>query len=286
MKLLYLDRTSLGDSSFRSNLFVGPHFIKEWHYHPELELVLVQKSSGTRFIGDHVGRFDENELILMGENLPHKYRNDEDYFLENNNLEAMAYAVHFKQDLLGNSFNKMPELAHIGEMIGLSKLGIKFEGVAPEILQMIKELRSLEPANRLIQLLVILDYLARHKDFQVLSSEGFINSFSMSYKSLDMVYEFIFENFDKQITLPEVAEIAYMNPSSFSRFFKRVNGKTFRDYLTEVRVGYACRLLAEKKYNITRIGYEAGFNNISNFNRRFKAITGQTPTQYSKKYQI
>ena len=127
--------------------------------------------------------------------------------------------------------------------------------------------------------------LSIHNDFKLLSSEGYVNSFkNTKSKNLDKVYEYIFKNFNQQIYLSDVANIANMNPSVFSRFFKRVNRKTFSKYLNEIRIGYACKLLTEQKHNISAICYESGFNNISNFNRQFKAVKGVPPSEYVKHY--
>ena len=136
-------------------------------------------------------------------------------------------------------------------------------------------------------LLDILHKLAKHKPFQLLSSEGFVNSFEGSQNlGLYKVYEYVFKNFSEPIYLKDVADLANMNPSSFSRFFKRVNRKTFSRYLNEIRVGYACKLLIENKYNVTSVCYKSGFNNISNFNRQFRSIKKMSPTEYFKHYML
>ena len=129
--------------------------------------------------------------------------------------------------------------------------------------------------------------MANHAEFELLSSEGFTNSFKQNQnESLDKTYEYIFEYFAQPISLTDVAGIANMNPSAFSRFFKRVNRKTFSRYLNEVRIGFACKQLIENKSNIASICYESGFNNISNFNRQFRAIKKMSPSEclmYQKK---
>ncbi|MFK5974848.1 MAG: AraC family transcriptional regulator [Flavobacteriaceae bacterium] len=285
MKLHFIDRTCLNDSSFTAKHYLGPHFMRTWHYHPELELVLVSKGTGIRFIGDHIEKFKDNQLILLGENLPHMWRNDEKYFSNNIASSCEAHAIHFKKDFMGNHFLSAPELKHIRDMILTSRYGINFIGVQKRILDKIKGLSKLNSSEKLFELFNILDYLGKHRDIKVLSSGGYLKTFEVSFERMNKVHEYIFKNFDSLITLTEVAEVAHMNPSSFSRFFKQINKKTFNEYLNEVRVGYACRLLSENKYNITRICYESGFNNISNFNRRFKIITGRTPSQYSRKFQ-
>ena len=281
MKLHFLDRSSHEDSSFTVKKNRYPNFLRIWHYHPELELVLVTKSRGTRFIGDSIERFREGEVILIGPNLPHMWLNDEEYFAESSTLIAEATAIHFRQDFLGTTFLEAPELKNIKGLIEKSRYGLKFESLGQNTKNGIEQLERNSGLEKLVNFIHILNDLANHEQKTILSSEGYLSTFKRTNnRNLDKIYEYIFNNFDKKIILSEVAEIANMNPSAFSRFFKRVNRKTFKEYVTEIRIGYACKLLSEHQYNITRICYESGFNNISNFNRQFKKITGKSPSQY------
>jgi AraC-like DNA-binding protein len=281
MKLHLLDRTSLKNSSFTVKDNCYPHFLKIWHYHHELELVVVLKSTGTCFIGDSIEKFEEGEVVLIGENLPHMWQNDDVYFEESSDLIAEAIAVHFKKEFLGTEFLKAPEMKHISRLIDTSSFGIKFLGVESKIIDEIKLMLTLDGFEKTMKFIRILHALTKHKNYKLLSSKGFVNSFNKTEnKNLDKTYEYIFSHFNKPISLNEVAEVASMNPSAFSRFFKRVNRKTFTRYLNEIRIGYACKLLMEHKFNISTICYESGFNNISNFNRQFKSIKGMSPTDY------
>lgn len=286
MKLHLLDRSAkLDNSSFtiRNNKY--PNFLKIWHYHPEFELVAILKSSGTRFIGDSIEQFNEGEIILIGKNLPHMWLNDKEYFAEDSTLEAQAIAIHFKEYFAGETFLNMPEMHSIRQLFENAQYGIKFSGDTIYIINSIKKLDSLKGFDKTISFLKILNFLANHKDYKLLSSIGFVNSFKKTGKTnLAEVYEYIVKNFKSRISLEDVANIACMNPTAFSRVFKRVNRKTFSEYLNEVRIGYACKLLMEEKYNISEICFESGYNNISNFNRQFKKTTNYSPTEYVKKH--
>ena len=281
MKLHLLDRSSLTNNSFTISDNKYPYFLKVWHYHPELELVTIVKSSGTKFIGDSIEQFKEGDVMLFGKNLPHMLLNDKEYFENDPKLEAQAIAVHFKDDFAGTDFFGMPEMASIGKLIKMAEHGIKFSGDLTQVRKWILNLNDLDAFEKTIQFLKILNFLANHKEYSLLSSNGFINSFKMTgKKNLEKVYEHIIKNFKENIVLKDVAAIAHMNPSAFSRFFKRINRKTFSEYLNEIRVGYACKLLLEEKYNISEVCFESGFNNISNFNRQFKKIVSYSPTEY------
>ncbi len=283
MKLHLLDRSSLNNNSFLVTNHCDTHFLKVWHYHPELELVLVLKSEGTRFIGDNIEQFSKGDIVLIGKNLPHMLLNDKEYFEAGSKLEAQALSIHFNEHFAGKEFFNMSEMLLIKNLIEKAKHGIKFSGDLKLVTKWMKNIEKLEGFDKTIKFFKILNLLSKHKDYKLLSSSGFINSFKMTgKKNLENVYEYIIKNFKENITLTDVANVAHMNPSAFSRFFKRVNRKTFSEYLNEVRVGYSCKLLIENKNNISEICFESGFNNISNFNRQFKKTMQYSPTEYIK----
>ncbi len=284
MKLHFLDRSNLSNSSFATKVNEYPYFLKIWHYHPELELVVVLKSEGTCFIGDSVEKFGIGDVVLIGKNLPHMWQNDEGYFKQTSKQTAKAIAIHFKQDYLGPKFFETPEMIHILELFERARFGLKFLNLNKTLISDIQNMLELEGFEKTMAFLNILNALAKHKDTKRLSSHGFVNSFQASKSDTqDNVQAYIFKNFNQDISLDKAAEIANMNPSAFSRYFKRVNKKTFSKYVTEIRIGYACKLLLENKFNISTICYESGFNNISNFNRQFKLVMDCTPSEYLEK---
>jgi AraC-like DNA-binding protein len=268
MKLHLLNREKPANSSFRVTHHVESFFLKVWHYHPELELVLSLKSSGTRFVGDSIKKFDEGDVVLIGKNLPHMWLNDESYFQEDSDKVAEDIVIHFNKEFMGAEFLNAHEMKPIAELLYKSRYGIKFISPPKKVIKGIKKINRLaEGFTRTLKFLQILNLLANQPAYELLSSEGFVNSFKKNQnESLDKTYEYIFENFDKPISLSDVAAIANMNASAFSRFFKRVNRKTFSRYLNEVRIGFACKQLIENKSKIATICYESGYNNISNFN--------------------
>lgn len=283
MKLHLLDRRSAQNHSFTVTRNKHPNFLRVWHHHPELELVLVSQSTGTRFIGDSIEKFGPGDVVLIGKNLPHMWLNDDIYFKGRPDLIAEAIAVHFKEDFFGAQIFSSPEMKHIGALFERASQGIKFETVSPEIREEIDRLTILEPFEKAICLVRTLHALAINHDYKLLSSKGFSSSFgSGENKNMDKANAFIFKNFNTPIGSKDVAKVLKMNPSAFSRYFKRIHRKTFTKYLNEIRIGYACKLLMEEKNNVTAVCYESGFNNISNFNRQFKQIMGMSPSDYIK----
>lgn len=287
MKLHLLNRSSKENSSFTVAHNKYPYFLKIWHYHPELELVALLKSTGTRFIGDSIAKFEEGEVVLIGKNLPHMWLNDDVYFDKTSGLLAEAIAVHFDIDFLGKELFEAPEMKTIYDLFDRAQHGIHFLEIENQLLKRIQKISGLGAFERTLELLNILHVLAKHDKFKLLSGPGFADSFNKtSNKDLDKIYEYVFKNFKNPIHSKDVAKIIYMNPSSFSRFFKRIHRKTFTRYLNEIRIGYACKLLIEDVDNITAICYESGFSNISNFNRQFKSITNMTPTMYIHRHKL
>lgn len=286
MKLHLLDRSHTASAlSVRKNSYAN--FLKIWHYHPELEMVVVLKSKGTRFIGDSIKKFQPNDVVLIGKNLPHMWLNDPKYFQEDKNLMAEAVAIHFREDFLGDAFLQLSEMKPIAELFKKAENGIQFRNVPKALRQAIITLNDETDFNKTHQFLGILHQLALHEDIKFLASSGYVASLKLEEPKLsNKVIAYIFKNFNKDMDLVTVAKLVNMNPSAFSRSFKRVHRKTFSKYINEIRIGYACKLLMENELNIAAIAYESGFNNLSNFNRQFKIIKKMSPSVYLKKHSI
>ena len=284
MKLHLLDRSNTTNSiSVRKNSYAN--FLKIWHYHPELELVTVVKSKGTRFIGDSIKKFQPKDVVLIGKNLPHMWLNDPEYFQDDSNLIAEAISIHFKEDFLGDIFLQLPEMKSIAELFKRAAQGIVFKNISKDLRKAIIDLNEETDFNKTHQFIGVLHELAMHKEFKLLATSGYVVSLKLEEPKLsNQVIAYIFKNFNHDIDLQTVAELVNMNPSAFSRSFKRVHRKTFSKYVNEIRIGYACKLLMENELNVAAIAYESGFNNLSNFNRQFKIIKKMAPSAYLKKH--
>ncbi len=284
MKLHLINRSNTTETvTVKKNSYAN--FLKIWHYHPELELVTIIKSKGTRFIGDSIKKFQAKDIVLIGKNLPHMWLNDPKYFQENSTLKAQAISIHFKEDFLGDTFLELPEIKPIKILFKNAEQGILFKNVPTNLREKIIKLTTESNFNKTHQFIDVLNQLALHDDIKLLASSGYISSLKLKETKLsNNVIAYIFKNFYKDISLKTVAKIANMNTSAFSRSFKRVHRKTFSKYVNEIRVGYACKLLQENELNIAAIAYESGYNNLSNFNRQFKIIKNSSPSAYLKKH--
>lgn len=265
--------------SFSVKLEIGWNFYKQWHYHREIEIIYIIKGSGTRFIGDRIDNFEEDELLLIGSNLPHMIRTQGDLTEEDPDTEAIV--VHFLPDIL-SSFLNLPESKAIVDLLELAGYGLGIKGEtllsAKRILYSLRYARNTEKVILLIQLLHL---FASSNEKEVLSQFIFKNTFNKSDDDrLNRIYNYTMNNFLRQITLKEIADIVHMSPNSFCRYFKARTKKRYSSFLLEIRVSHACKLLSESTYSMAVIAYESGFMNVSNFNRHFKLIIGKTPFLY------
>ena len=263
------------------------HFYDILHYHPEIQIMAVVEGTGTLFVGDTLNRFKPGDVILIGANLPHVARNDEEYYDEGSGLVAHANIAYFSEDAFGDDFFKLPEMLQIRRMLANSSRGMRFSGVAKqEVYYQIEQLGKCQGFERLMCLFEVLNRLSLCEDFEYLASVGYkIIQNDIDSQRISDVQQFVMQNYSDPIRLDEVAQIANMSPTSFCRYFKQHTRKTFSDFLSEIRIGNACTLLASSKYTVSEVSFMCGFNNISNFNRRFKRITSMTPLQYAGQFK-
>ncbi len=172
-------------------------------------------------------------------------------------------------------------------LLDKAKRGIKFSGATNKIIiEKINKMMHHIGFERILIFLEVLQLLSRQKNYVLLSSQAYLSTFKEIRNSKILpVYDFVMNNFKENIRLEEVAKIANMNASSFSRYFANNQKKTFTQFLNEVRIGYACKLLIEEKANITGACYECGYHNVSNFNRQFKIIKKKSPSEFIKLYK-
>lgn len=276
------------NSSFLYRKWDCNFFDKPWHFHEEYELALIEKSTGTKFIGDAVGLFQEGDLFLLGPNIPHLFKNNEEYYSENSTLEAKSIFLHFTHDFLGKDFLNIPEMKSVRDLLDKSTFALQIHGeIRKQLIPRLHEMQEEEPAGRLMSLLDILLKISISKDFQTILPTRFTSHHitkSRDAKRINTILEYIMKNYHKRIYISEVASMFNMSDASFSRYFKHHTRKTFSTYVTEIRISHACRLLMQGEENIAQVGYLSGFENLSNFYRHFKKTTAQIPKEYRKRF--
>jgi AraC-like DNA-binding protein len=263
-----------------------PHFISPLHFHNETEIIYILESSGTLFAGDKIRKFEPGNIAIIGQGLPHVWMNDKEYLIPKSKLRAKSIVFKFREHLLGTTFLELPETHKINMLLKQSKRGMLFHGwTRKQLAERITEISSKEGFERILHFLGILHTMSRSNEIEFLASEGYSNaSNATDCERIDRVYQYVINNFQKPIELKTIAGLANMCETAFCRYFKSRTTKTFTRFLNEVRVGYACKLLIEKKHTPLEICYMSGYNYPSNFHKQFKKITSQTPLEYQQNY--
>jgi AraC-like DNA-binding protein len=260
------------------------YFDPNWHFHPHYQIFTVIDGSGTRFIGDNIQTFDRGDTVMTGPNLPHLWRSDKVYFDPEFTQKSHGIVVYFSENFLGNEFFEKSEMLNIKKLFEHSKRGMAIHGQMKEatVMALIK-MTEQKGFDRILTLLTLLHDLSNGNEWERICSNSYENSYKFSEtERMQKVHEFVLKNFKEEISLTEVAEIVNMSTSAFCRYFKKRSNKTFLDFVNEIRIGNACKLLPEDDCTIAGVAYECGFNSISHFNSQFKKIVGYSPGKYIK----
>jgi len=264
-----------------------PHFTVPWHFHPEIEILYVVKSSGTSYVGDGIQRFMDGEISLIGENVPHWWKSDPKYFDGNDNSGIKAQIIQFKKDIFNDTFINLPEMSAVKDLLAKSQRGIQYTGKNRKKLgEQIENIFKVTGIKRITELIILLEMMANTKEYKYHASIGYsktINTYD--FYRFNKIHEHILLNFTKPIKLEEVANKVNVCPTAFCRYFKKHTGKTFLSFLNEIRIGNACKLMVEDNITISMASMASGFNNLSHFNDQFKRIMHLTPTEYLSAYK-
>lgn len=269
------------NTSFVAKTFRTPHFEVPWHQHVEYELILFREGDGLAFIGNYAGEFKTGDVFFIGKNVPHTFQK------RHTEMITSAVVVQFREDFWGNDFMDLPEFKEIKDLFKISMQGLQLNGESKKLLgQAILELEEQKGFGRIVKLAECLNIVACSKECHTLSTQeaGLLNP--KDKERIDKVFRYTIDSFRQRITLGEVAEIAGLSVPAFCNYFKKSTKKTFIDFLNEIRVGYACKLLIETDQNIINICYESGYNTLANFNKQFLKIKGETPSKYRKAFAV
>lgn len=289
MKLTFKQTERRPDAAFMVRQDTIPCIEHNWHFHPELELIYFMKSTGTRYVGNSIGSFGPGELYLIGSNVPHLFRNEREYYENDEEQEAVdLIVVKFEADFLGSDFLGLTESARIQALFQKANKGLQFSRSATYLVHNhLVGLVGSQGLSSIIGLLKILDILSVTENYIPLCSDVVEGIFKKDEKErMSDILTYLTENFEKKIELKEIADIAHMTPNSFCRYFKKRTHKSFSQYLNEIRIRHACKLLIEGEKSISEVCYQSGFNTITNFNRQFKQHMQVTPSEFMKRYEI
>ena len=272
--------------SFSVRQDLVPYVNNQWHYHSEVELIHFKKGEGTQFIGDNIKRFKSGDVVIVGSNLPHYWRFDDKYFIEDTQENADVRVAHFAENFWGENFLYLPENNNLKTVLEKAKRGLQIIGKPRQVVaELLGQLISSNGSKRIILLIEALSSISDCRQLSSLSSMGFKPDFIEAENDrINAIYEYSVKNFKGKIKLEKIAEVANISPNSFCRYFKSRTRKTYSRFLIELRVGYACKLLIENNQSIKRLCYESEFNNFTSFYKYFKMITGKSPLTYQKEF--
>ncbi|MDT0538510.1 AraC family transcriptional regulator [Croceitalea sp. P059] len=250
-----------------------------WHFHPELELVYIEGASAKRHVGNHISEYQGSDLVLIGANIPHLN------FDHGVTTDYRKEVLHFKTSFRNNILDSLPELQQIDRLLDLSKYGIAFSGKTKEEAgELMKRLHLLEPFDYFMCIMQLLRLLAKSNEFELLHKTPFINKYSSKeQKRIRKIYAFIDERYQTKISVDEVAALCNLTKPAFCRYYKKATGNTFIEFLNQYRISQAKRLLLKGK-NVSEACYDCGFESLSYFNRSFKKVTGQNPSEFKNTY--
>lgn len=272
-------KSQKGTSSFYAYRFQVPFFEFKWHYHPEYELTYIVKGNGYRIIGNTYENYKDGDLVLLGPNLPHTWTGKAIY---KESFEAVV--IQFSKEFIG-AFLGFEEAEQIKKLFENSIRGISFDANS-KLIDSIMTLTELDGMNKILRLILVLHELSQTK-YKLIAPNTFHTIVSKkSEMRINEVCLFIQKNFNTAISLKQVANQIYLTESNFCKFFKKATGKTYSDYLNEIRINEAARLLLQTDKTISQISFECGFETLSYFNRVFLKKKNKTPSVFRNEKSI
>ncbi len=262
-------------------------FNATFHFHDFCELSFVKKSSGKRVVGDSITNFFDGDLVLMSPNLPHMWYGDTDPLLKiNKSVEAIV--TYFPIDFIEKLCNHDKDVTKNQNLFEKAKRGMCFKGNAKKkITKRLEKMLNLEGLPQMIEFLKVINIMLNTEEYELLAGLSYSHSYNeKDTERMNEVYKYIMKNFTNPISLEIIASVANMTPPAFCSFFKKRTRKSFTQFLNELRIGHACKLLQNERLSVSDICFESGYQNFVSFNKNFKEIMGQTPSVYRKEHLL
>jgi AraC-like DNA-binding protein/quercetin dioxygenase-like cupin family protein len=271
------------NEAFRVQVDRQAYLYDKLHRHPEIQLTLVRSGEGTLVAGDYMGRFGEGDVFIIGSGLPHVFRSDAKFYDKKRKLVTDAVSVFFDENTLSAGFWLLPETKPAGQFIRNCKGAYKVKGrKALTAAALLQDMTASKGMERLLLFLQLMQTLSTRPGLELLTKEA-ASAGIKTYdgERMNKVLAFTFREYQRPVKLEEVAAVANLTPAAFCKYFKLRTRKTYINFLNELRVSDACRLLEQGDVLVQTVCYETGFSNLSNFNRVFKRVTGISPREWS-----
>lgn len=255
-----------------------PSALVRWHYHDEYELHLICASTGKVFVGDYIGQFAPGHLVLTGPRVPHNWVSLD---TPAEGLPLRDMVIQFSHAPLAQMAGAIPEMKTIMPLLSRASYGIEFFHLSESAQQRFIRIRDSSGLPRFVEFLALLGELAESVDYRLLSTVPMqASADDDAVARINAAVDFIVQNLSRQFAVKDLAEQLNMSERVFARFFRSATGNSFTDFVTRLRINRACQLLMETECYVSNICYDAGFNNVANFNRRFLECKGMTPREF------
>ena len=284
MRTIINERLPISKSSpLKARFFDYEHFSYPLHFHLEYEIIYIKEGTGTRFLGNSISKFEAGDILLIGSNLPHFMKSDEVYHSGNSDLRVKGTIIQFEKEFMYSAINHYPHFIKIKNLFQESQRGIYFAAASfPKLQDLIEKIPLENGLNQMMLFLEILKEMSETENRQTISTTDFVNETIYDTARIDKIISYLNKNYTLNISLDEIASFAAMNASAFCRYFRSKTGKSFKNYILDMRIGYACKLLLMEDISISQLSIQCGFETISHFNKTFKKNTGYVPSQYRK----
>jgi AraC-like DNA-binding protein len=264
--------------SFACRTYRTPDFETNWHRHEEFELILISEGYGTAMIGDFIGEYQPGDLYFIAGNLPHWFKK------QHHKITGSAVVVHFKKEIFGQEFLQLPELKTVYQLLQKND-GIQIQPkLKKEIAAFINDLQEMKGFQRMSTLLQCLQKISTTPHYTMLT-QNFASQTNHINPAIEKIIDFSFKRYLTPVTLQQVADVADMSIPTFCRFFKKNIKKTYFDFIQDLRISHACKLLTNSNKPVMEICYESGYNSWAHFSKQFKQVKQLTPSQYRKEFE-
>jgi AraC-like DNA-binding protein/quercetin dioxygenase-like cupin family protein len=264
--------------SFACRIYRTPDFETNWHRHEEFELIRITEGYGTAMIGDFIGEYKPGDLYFIAGNLPHWFKK------QHHKTIGSALVLHFKKDILGQEFLQLPELKNVQQLVNKNdglQIGARLQ---KEIAGMMMDVQQQKGFYRLNCLLQCLQKIASSSHCITLT-QNFLPGNNNINPAIEKIIDFSFKRYLTPVTLQQVASVADMSIPTFCRFFKKNIKKTYFEFIQDLRISHACKLLTNSNKAVMEICYESGYNSWAHFSKQFKQAKQLTPSQYRKEFE-
>lgn len=274
------------DESFSIGVFQDNLEKSSWHYHNNFEISFITEGSGKRIVGDSIEDFQPGDLVFIGPNLPHVWIAEKETRTASNRTLEMVF-LQFTSSVLSTQLLSLPEFSFVKKALDLSEKGIQIVGqTLNEVSEIMLQLPYLKNFDRVLNFFKMMDIIGKSKSNIHLASKNYLKlRFTTGNKRIATIHDYLMNNYQGDVNLKRLAALVNMAEGSLCRYFKMNMGITLFEYLNQIKIEFACKLLMDRDLSITEVCYDSGFNNISHFNQQFKKINGVPPSEYRKQFK-